>query len=67
MLYIPIIKNNNHGNEILTAVILGAFVFAVIVYVVLSVIAGQIIGIGWIVVFALMFAFVAGKIGKYEK
>ena len=56
------------GNELLAAVILGAFVFAVIVYLVLSVLAGQIIGIiGGIIVFALMFAFVAGKIGKYER
>ena len=75
MLYILVLKNiimvmkdkkGQIGNELLAAVILGAFVFAVIVYVVLSVIAGQIIGIiGGIVVFALMFAFVA--IGKYEK
>ena len=56
------------GNELLAAVILGAFVFAVIVYLVLSVVAGQIVGIiGGIIVFALMFAFVAGKIGKYER
>lgn len=56
------------GNELLAAVVLGAFVFAVIVYLVLSVLAGQIVGIiGGIIVFALMFAFVAGKIGKYER
>ncbi|MGB9978951.1 hypothetical protein [Methanobacterium sp.] len=56
------------GNELRAAVILGAFVFAVIVYLVLSVIAGQIVGIlGGIIVFALMFAFVANKIGKYER
>ena len=56
------------GNELLAAVVLGAFVFAVIIYLVLSVLAGQIVGIiGGIIVFALMFAFVAGKIGKYER
>lgn len=56
------------GNEIIAAVILGGFVFAVIIYLVVSVFAGQIAGIiAGIIVFILMFAFVASKIGKYEK
>ena len=56
------------GNEIIAAVILGGFVFAVIIYLVVSVFAGQIAGIiAGIIVFILMFVFVAGKIGKYER
>ncbi len=56
------------GNEIIAAVILGGFVFAVIVYVVVSAFAGQLAGIiAAIIIFVLMFAFVAGKVGKYER
>lgn len=61
-------KKGQIGNEIIAAVILGGFVFAVIVYLIVSVFAGQITGIiAGIVVFVLTFALVASKIGKYER
>jgi hypothetical protein len=65
-----IIKDNagKVGNEIIATVFIGAFVFSVIVYVVLSLITDWIVGIiGAIVVFTLMFAYISSKIGKYEK
>jgi len=61
-------KKGQIGNEIIAAVILGGFVFAVIVYLLVSVFAGQIAGIiAGIIVFVLAFVLVANKVGKYEK
>jgi len=65
-----IIKDNEGqlGNEIIAAAILGGFVFAVIAYVIISLFEGPIAGFfAAIIVFAIMFAFVASKVGKYEK
>ncbi len=55
------------GNEIIAAVIAGAFVFAVLAYVIVGMVAGNTYGfISAIAVFLLIFLFVATKIGKYE-
>ncbi|AEG17587.1 hypothetical protein [Methanobacterium paludis] len=55
------------GNEIIVAVVAGAFVFAVLAYVIVGMIAGNTYGfISAVVVFLLIFIFVATKIGKYE-
>jgi hypothetical protein len=55
------------GNEIIVAVLAGAFVFAVLAYVIVGMIAGSTYGfISAVVVFLLVFLFVATKIDKYE-
>lgn len=55
------------GNEIIVAVLAGAFVFAVLAYVIVGMIAGSTYGfISAVVVFLLVFLYVAIKIGKYE-
>ena len=55
------------GNEVIAAVIGGAFVFAVLAYVVVSMFAGSTMGfIAAVVVFLLIFLFVATRIGRYE-
>lgn len=55
------------GNEIIVAVLAGAFVFAVLAYVIVGMITGSTYGfISAVVVFLLVFLYVATKIGKYE-
>jgi hypothetical protein len=55
------------GNEIIVAVLAGAFVFSVLAYVLVSMVAGSTYGfISAVIVFLLMFLFVATRIGKYE-
>lgn len=55
------------GNEIIVAVLAGAFVFAVLAYVIVGMIASSTYGfISAVVVFLLVFLYVAIKIGKYE-
>lgn len=56
------------GNEILAAITGGAFIFALVIYVVVSLFEGWIIGlICAVIVFALVFSYITSKIGKYEK
>jgi|GEM_PF-6119359 hypothetical protein len=55
------------GNEIIAAVLAGAFIFAMIAYVIVDKVAGSAYGfISAVVIFLLIFLFVAIKIGKYE-